>query len=75
MIRVLYDEELLDVKEAAGPCEECGPWVCEAGVQQFLLEDMLRYSEHYELSPDDQNHICVCQLGYLPAVLLAGGDS
>ena len=76
---VLYDEEPLDVKEAAGPCEKCGPWVCEdfgvAGVQRFLLEDMLQFSEYYELSSEDEIHIRVCQLRYLSAVLRAGGDS
>ena len=44
------------------------------GVQKVLLDDMLKFSEYYELNSDDCNHIRVCQLRYLSAVLRASGD-
>ena len=70
---VLYDGKLLAVEETDGSCGDCGPYVYDledlevVGVQKFLLDDMLRFSDHTELSSDDCNHIRVCQLRYLSA--------
>ena len=64
---VLYDGELLAVEEADGLCGSVG--------LTFMIWKTMRFSDHYELSPDDQNHIRVCQLRCFSAVLRAGGDS
>ena len=65
---------------SAGSCEDCGPYVYDpedlevVGVQMALLDEMLLFSEYYELRPDECNHIRGCPMEYLSAILCAGGN-